>query len=152
VSHHGYVRTTADVDLLVTEKEATALSRKLKGMLGWTRYAEGFRNTVLEVGLDLCVEGRRTSPRWREVYPALQTIRRVSVRPIPVIALPDLVALKAMSGRLQDDADIGGLLKAHPSRAASLHAAAARRLRTPEAREHLDALVRRIREELGRRR
>jgi hypothetical protein len=82
----------------------------------------------LDVGLDICVD------------------------PLPVPALSELIALRVMSGRARDDADVVELLKRHRSRMASLRAAATRRLRTDAARRRLQALVERARAEAARRR
>lgn len=150
VSHHGYVRTTVDVDILVTEGAAGVLFQRLKRELGWKRYGEGFKNTILDVGLDICVAGRRTSPKWDETFPDPGKLRVLKVRPLPVPALPDVIALKAMSGRSQDEADIVNLLKVRPAKMASICGAARKRLRTAPAKALLDALARRAREELAR--
>jgi len=150
VSHHGYVSTTVDVGVLVSREDGATLVRRLKGALGWKRFGEGFKNTVLDVGLDIRVEGQRTSPRGEEVFPSPADLRRLAVRPLPVVALPDLIALKAMSARAQDDADAINLLKRHRSRMDALSKAARRRLRTDGAREHLAGLVARAKEELKR--
>ncbi|MBI4564502.1 MAG: hypothetical protein HY716_07415 [Planctomycetes bacterium] len=128
VNHHGYLRVTADVDILVARDDAAKLIRRLKAEPGWRRYAEGFKNTVLDVGLDICVEGDRTSPEWAETYPNPNELRTTAIRPLPVPALPELIALKAMFARARDDADVVELLKRHPSRLASLPSAAMKRL------------------------
>jgi hypothetical protein len=73
INHHGYVRFTADVDLLLSKPDAAALSRRLKSELGWKRHHAGFKNTSLHVGAYLCVEGERTSPVWSETF----TTRRI---------------------------------------------------------------------------
>ena len=150
VSHHGYARTTRDVDFFLSESAAGALSARLKNELGWKRHAEGFKNTILAVGLAICVEGRKTSPRWNETFPPPRALRTLEVRPFPVVALSELIALKVMSARAQDDADVIGLLKRQARRMGSLASRAGKRLATPEARDHLRSLVERAREELGR--
>jgi hypothetical protein len=152
VSHHGYARFTADVDIMVPRDAAAALYRRLKSEPGWRRYAEGFKNTIHDVGLDICVEGERTSPRSEEVFPDPRTLRTLKVRPLPVIALPELIALKVKSGRVRDEADVVELLKLHFRRAASLERSAARLLGTAEAKERLEALVIRATEEKATRR
>lgn len=152
VNHHGYPRFTADVDLLVSRAEAVKLLRRFKQEHGWRRHGEGFKNTVLDVGVDVCVEGEPTSPRSAERFPDPASLRSVAIRPLPVPSLAELIALKVMSGRARDDADVVELLKRHRRRIPSLRAAAARRLRTTEARRRLGALVARAREELDRRR
>lgn len=152
VNHHGYARFTADVDLLVSKADAIPLVRRFKQEGGWRRYREGFKNTILEVSVDICVEGEPTSPRSTETFPAPADLRSVAVRPLPVPALSELIALKVMSGRARDDADVVELLKRHRRRIGPLRTAAARRLKTVEARGRLYALVARARDELTRRR
>lgn len=151
VSHHGYARFTADVDILLSRDEAAILYRRLKSEPGWKRYAEGFKNTFFDVGLDVCVEGDRTSPRSEEVFPSPREVRTVAVRPIPVIDLAGLIALKVKSGRARDDADVVELFKRHPSRLVTLRRSASRLLATKDAKVRLEALASRAREELGRR-
>jgi hypothetical protein len=107
---------------------------------------------VVGVGLDVCVEGERTSPGSTEEFPNPAELEKVAVRPLPVPALSELIALKVMSGRARDDADVVELLKRHRSRMVALRKAASKRLRTAPARERLKALVRRAREEAARRR
>jgi hypothetical protein len=152
VNHHGYMRVTADVDILVARREAVALYRKLRSESGWRRYPEGFKNTELGVGLDIRVEGERTAPGSTEAFPDPAKLRTVAVHPLPVPTLAELLALKVMSGRARDDADVVELLKRHRSRMASLETVAARRLLTAEARSRLGALVARAKAETRRRR
>lgn len=152
VNHHGYARFTADVDLLLSKAEAMPLRRRFKQEQGWRRHREGFKNTVLDVGVDICVEGERTSPHSAETFPAPADLRSVPVRPLPVPELSELIALKVMSGRARDDADVVELLKRHRRRMRDLRTAAATRLKTTEARARLDDLLARAQDELTRRR
>ena len=152
VNHHGYMRVTADVDILVSKEEAVPLYRRLKSETGWRRHAEGFKNTAVGVGLDICVEGERTSPGSTEEFPSPAELKKLGVRPLPVPALSELIALKVMSGRARDDADVVELLKRHPARTAAVRRAARKRLRTKDARERLGALIARAKEEAARRR
>lgn len=152
VNHHGDMRVTADVDILVSRQDAVPLYRKLRGEPGWKRHAEGFKNTCVDVGLDIRVEGERTAPGSTEEFPSPADLRKVQVRPIPVPALSELIALKVMSGRARDDADVVELLKRHRARMPALRKAAAKRLQTREARGRLAALLTRAREEAARRR
>lgn len=152
VNHHGYMRVTADVDILVSRDEAVPLYRRLKGEAGWRRHAEGFKNTAVGVGLDICVEGERTSPGSTEEFPSPRQLKKIGVRPLPVPALSELIALKVMSGRARDDADVVELLKRHHTRMVALRRAASKRLRTRGARARLAALVSRARDEAARRR
>jgi hypothetical protein len=150
VNHHGYMRVTADVDILVARQEAIALYRRLRSEPGWKRYAECFKNTELGVGLDICVEGERTAPRSSEQFPNPAQIATIDLDPLPVPALSELLALKVMSGRARDDADVVELLKRHRSRMTSLRSAASRRLRTRGARARLRVLVARAKAEAAR--
>jgi hypothetical protein len=152
VNHHGYMRLTADVDILVSKRDAVSLYRKLRSELGWKRHAEGFKNTVLGVSVDICVEGERTAPGSTETFPDPAELATVDVKPLPVPALSELIALKVMSGRARDDADVVELLKRHPSRVQALRRAASRRLRTEAARKRLEHLIARAKEERERRR
>ncbi|MBI3099008.1 MAG: hypothetical protein HYY93_12315 [Planctomycetes bacterium] len=150
VNHHGYSRFTADVDLLLARKDAEILIRRLRSEPGWKRYHEGFKNTILDVGVDLLVEGERTSPQWEERFPAPTKLRVEPIDPFSVPRLADLLALRVMSGRARDDADVVELLKRHVRRASRLRVEAARRLATVAARDHLEALCRRATEEMRR--
>jgi hypothetical protein len=150
VNHHGYMRFTSDVDLLVAREDAIPLIRHLKETPGWKRYAEGFKNTRLGVGVDICVEGERTSPDTPETFPNPSDVRSTRVRPIPIPTLPELIALKVKSGRARDDADVVELLKRHPARASSICKEAAVRLASRPAKERLDQLERRARSEAKR--
>jgi len=151
VNHHGYLRVTGDVDILVAADDAMELIRRLKSETGWKRYAEGFKNTILDVGLDICVEGQRTSPGSSERFPSPAAVKTVRLRPLPVPTLPELIALKVKSGRLKDDGDVGELLKRHATRIPAIRKAAAKLLETAAARAHLDQVILRVREELKRR-
>jgi hypothetical protein len=150
VSHHGYLRTTKDADILASKKDGMALIRRLRSELGWKRYGEGFMNTILEVGLDICVQGQRASPRGEEVFPDPAEFETVAAEPLPVVSLPDLVALKVMSGRARDEGDVVEIFKVHRKRMDSVCASAARRLKTPAAKALLKSLLGRAKEELRR--
>ncbi len=150
VNHHGYMRVTADVDILVSREDAVPLYRKLRAEPGWKRHAEGFKKTYVDVGLDIRVEGEPTAPDSAEEFPSPAELRKVPIRPLPVPALSELIALKVMSGRARDDADVVELLKRHRARMTALRSAAAKRLKTRAARERLTVLLARAREEAAR--
>lgn len=152
VNHHGYLRLTADLDVLVSKASAMALLRRLRAEPGWKRHAEGFKNSALGVSVDICVEGQRTAPDSTETFPNPSELETISTRPLPVPTLAELIALKVMSGRARDDADVVELLKRHRSRIPDLRRKAIKRLRTGQARERLRGLVQRAGEELARRR
>jgi len=150
VNHHGYLRLTADLAVLVSKAAATPLLRRLRSEPGWKRHSEGFKNTVLGVSVDICVEGEKTAPDSAERFPSPSELAVVNTRPLPVPTLAELVALKVMSGRARDDADVVELLKRHRSRIPALRRKASQRLRTAAARERLVGLVQRARQELAR--
>ena len=152
VNHHGYLRLTADLDVLVSKAAAAGLLRRLRAEPGWKRHHEGFKNSVLGVSVDICVEGEKTAPGSAETFPNPGELATIDTAPLPVPALSELIALKVMSGRARDDADVVELLKRHRPRIADVRRKAAKRLRTAEARERLGALVLRARDELARRR
>jgi hypothetical protein len=102
--------------------------------------------------LDICVEGERTAPGSTEEFPDPADLRTLRVKPLPVLTLSELIALKVKSGRARDDADVVELLKRHLSKAAHLRTAAAKRLKTREARDRLTTLVARARAEAARKR
>ncbi len=152
VNHHGYLRLTADLEVLVSKAFAAALVRRLRSEPGWKRYAEGFKNTLLDVSVDICVEGERTAPNSAETFPSPDELETIAAHPLPVPALFELIALKVMSGRARDDADVVELLKRQRSRIPDLRRKASKRLRTAQARDRLRSLVQRARAELARRR
>jgi hypothetical protein len=152
VNHHGYMRVTADVDILVARSEAIVLYRTLRAAPGWRRHSEGFKNTECGVGLDICVEGERTAPGSTEEFPDPAQLQTVAIYPLPVPTLAELIALKVMFGRARDDADVVELLKRHLSRMAALETTACRRFRTGEARRRLGVLIARAKAEGKRRR
>jgi len=152
VNHHGYLRLTAAVDVLVAKESAGALLRRLRAEPGWKPQGEGFKNSALGVSVDFCVEGEKTAPGSSETFPNPSELETVDTEPLPVPSLSELIALKVMSGRARDDADVVELLKRHRARIPALRRKASKRLRTPEARERLRQLVARARAELRRRR
>ena len=151
VNHHGYLRVTVDVDLLLSKEDAVKLHRRLKEELGWKRFGEGFKNLALGVGVDFCVEGGIPSPQWGERFPHPSSLKLTKAKPLPIPTVDVLLALKAMSGRAKDEADAVELLKRRPKLIDKLAASAAGLLSTPEARRFLNTIVARAREELARR-
>lgn len=135
VNHHGYVRATADVDILLTREDAARLRRRMRRR-----------------ALDVHVSGHQSWRAWQERLPDVAAVRVLPVRPLPVPTLHELIALKAMTGLMRDASDIMELLKLHRRRIPALHKSARARLRTEEARRHLDAVIARTREEIAQRR
>jgi hypothetical protein len=63
VNHPGFMRFTADLQVLVSKDDAARLFRRLKETPGRRRPAEEFRSSELGLGLDIRVESERTSSR-----------------------------------------------------------------------------------------
>ena len=119
---------TADLDVLVAKDSAGALLRRLRAEPGWKRQGEGFKNSALGVSVDICVEGEKTAPGSAETFPNPSELATIDTEPLPVPSLSELIALKVMSGRARDDADVVELLKRHRSRIAALRRMASKTL------------------------
>ncbi len=149
---HGYVRQTADVDLLVARKDAMSLVHALEADGRFRKESlERWRHLGSGAGLDLCVEGERTHPNRQERFPSPSAIATIPKHPIAVAALNDLLALKAKSGRAKDWADFVCLAKIHRLDE-SLHAAVRTRLVDPEVVRLADQWWQEAREEADRER
>jgi len=111
---NGYPRQTADVDLLVARKDAMKLVRALEAS-GKFRRRKLERLTHVETGtgVDICVEGELTNPSRSERFPSPSAVETIPKPILPVLALVDLLVLKAKSGRQKDEADFGCLARAH---------------------------------------
>jgi hypothetical protein len=141
VVHHGYVRTTEDIDLLV-EKDVWARLTPLLASKGFERIGttDRVRHLASGVRVDLLVEGT-TIPRPRAVpFPAPEPAR-ASAGDATVADLPLLVELKLRAQRHQDLADVVALVK-HLDDGAylALEASVPRELRSSLARLREDAL------------
>jgi hypothetical protein len=141
VVHHGYVRTTEDIDVLV-EKDAFARIAPLLAARGFERLGmtERVRHVATGVRVDLLVEGR-IIPRPDAVpFPPPDPSRASSNDPT-VAGLPLLVELKLRAHRHQDLADVVALLK-HLDEGAylQLEVSTPRELRSMLARLRDDAL------------
>jgi len=64
-----------------------------------------FRHDRTRAGLDLWVEGELTSPRRTDRFPSPAAVKLIPREPLPVVDLTELMALKAKSARVQDEAD-----------------------------------------------
>ena len=109
VVHHGYVRTTVDIDFLVTPKALVLLS----GLAPSHHFAvEGrtrLRHEPSGVRVDLLVAGD-TMPRGGHVYPSPDSLE-ASASDTSVVGLSSLLDLKLCAHRHQDVADVVALLK-----------------------------------------
>jgi hypothetical protein len=105
VVHHGYARTTQDVDVLVASDAWAALEREAT-RFGFT--SSGARRFVHDTGVrvDVLVEGEPL-PRGDAVYPSPDELDQDG----DVVGLVGLVRLKLTARRHQDLADVVALLK-----------------------------------------
>jgi hypothetical protein len=110
VIHHGYVRATRDIDLLV-DRDEIARIEPLLAEGGFERTSpQRLRHGASGVDVDLLFAGDSIPPRERVRFPSPASVGR-SAREGDVVDLPDLVALKLQAGRHQDVADVVGLLQ-----------------------------------------
>jgi hypothetical protein len=110
VVHHGYVRTTRDIDLIVERSEGTRLE-PLLGAGGFERQrANRWRHGTSGVEVDLLFAGDPIPPRSQRRYPAPEAVKRSS-RERDIVDLPQLLELKLAAARHQDLADVVGLLQ-----------------------------------------
>jgi hypothetical protein len=110
VVHHGYRRTTEDIDALV---EASALEKLVPALAaaGFERVGESrLRHLATGVRIDLLVAGSLMPRVGAGTYPSPDDVPP-SARDTSVVDLPTLVELKLRSRRHRDIADIVELLK-----------------------------------------
>ena len=110
VIHHGYVRATRDLDLLL---ERADLPRVLQHLAenGFERRAENrLQHVASRVDVDLLFAGDPRPRPGAPPYPRPRDLAR-SPRENDVVDLPGLVDLKLVAGRHQDLADVVALLK-----------------------------------------
>jgi hypothetical protein len=140
VVHHGYPRTTEDVDVLV-EKDADARLDAALASHGFERVSErrlthvptGVRVDVLVAGTPLPRDGRGVYPSPRELGASPHDAR--------VVDLGGLLELKLRAGRHRDIADVVELLKrVEEARYIELEARFAPALRPQLAELRRDAL------------
>lgn len=147
VAANGYLRTTADVDILVRRADAERLIAALAGEFEpihpWV-----LKHRASGVRLDIFPEGHPAGPGTdRMPDPA-----RVSVRPtslLPVVGLLDLLALKAAAASMKDQADFVELVKVN-GLDASAAAQVRGRLADPASQARVDTLFRIAEEERRR--
>jgi hypothetical protein len=109
VIHHGYARTTEDLDVLVASGSAPRIDAKLAAH-GFARASPSrLRHLSTGVRVDVLVAGEPL-PRGTGVYPPPDTLG-ASQRDPHVVDLRGLVELKLVAGRHRDVADVVELLK-----------------------------------------
>jgi hypothetical protein len=110
VVHHGYPRTTEDVDVLVDSGTSERLEAAL-ATHGFERVsAARLRHLATGVRVDLLVAGCPLPRVGSGSYPSPQDLAG-STRDPDVVALPGLLGLKLRAGRHRDLADVVELLK-----------------------------------------
>jgi hypothetical protein len=117
---HGYLRTTADVDILLTRENLTRFKDRWSG-LGWVDLLAGsksFRDTANNVKVDVLVTGEYPGDGLPKPvsFPDPETVAVLHGDGLPYIDLPTLLNLKLASGisakhRLQDLADVIHLIR-----------------------------------------
>jgi len=110
VVHHGYPRTTEDVDVLVEQRAEARLDAALASH-GFERASER-RLTHVPTGVrvDVLVAGTPLPREGRGVYPSPRDLG-ASPRDARVVDLGGLLELKLRAGRHRDIADVVELLK-----------------------------------------
>lgn len=114
---HGYRRTTEDRDVLVHYREKRRLAECLWDHPDWDRleireHCFLFKPTGIHV--DFLVSGDLMQLGRPYLFPdAYQVTTHGEVEGIPVIGLHELLWLKLLAGRRQDEADIMELCKRH---------------------------------------
>mgnify|MGYP003375018082 CR=1 FL=1 len=111
VLHHGYVRATRDLDLLLARADAARLE-PLLDRHGFERPATNrLRHRASGVDVDLLFAGEPRPRPGAPPYPSPLELGR-SAREPDVVDLPALFELKLTARRHQDLADVVALLKA----------------------------------------
>lgn len=109
VIHHGYERTTRDIDLLL-DREGVSRLAPLLHAAGFDASGERrWRHRSTGVQVDLLLAGE-LMPRERDRYPHPDRLGR-SPRESDIVDLPALMALKLQAARFRDEADVVELLQ-----------------------------------------
>lgn len=111
VVHHGYVRATDDLDVLV-EADAPARLQPHLASYGFVEEGTGrLRHVATAVAVDLLVSGAKMPRAGAGSYPSVGAVG-TSARDSAFADLAGLVQLKLRAGRHQDLADVVAPLKA----------------------------------------
>lgn len=110
VVHHGYARTTEDIDVLVERNAVARLEQRLADH-GFERTSGSrLRHLATGVRVDLLVAGEPLPRAGNGVYPSPDSLAG-SESDSDVVSLGGLLELKMRSSRHRDLADIVELLK-----------------------------------------
>jgi len=115
---HGYVRTTVDVDVLMTAAGLAAFKAKHLG-LGWVERfpgSAGLRDVEFNVKIDVLIAGNYPGDGKPKSVCFPDPVVAVRGQDVMVLAVRDLVELKLASGmsstdRLKDLADVQELIR-----------------------------------------
>lgn len=110
VLHHGYARTTRDVDVLVDADGLARIETALAAESFERTGARRWRHRPSGSGVDVLVAGEPIPPAGRGVLPLPRGVERSEDEP-DIAALAPLVELKLAAHRRQDVADVLGLLQ-----------------------------------------
>jgi hypothetical protein len=111
VIHHGYVRTTRHLDVLLERHDASTLGDAVLARHGFVRTAVNrLRHVASGSEVDLLFAGDPRPRHGAPPYPSPGSLGR-SAREADVVDLGSLLDLKLTAGRHQDLADVVALLK-----------------------------------------
>jgi hypothetical protein len=111
VVHHGYARTTEDIDVLVDAQAFDALDDDRLAAHGFRRVSRSRLAHVLSaVRVDLLRSNEPIPRRPDDLYPSPASVAG-SALDADFMALAPLLELKLLAGRYQDRADVVSLLK-----------------------------------------
>ncbi len=107
VNHHGHLRATTDVDLLMRREDLAAFKERYIG-LGWLNKFEGskgFRDTITNVSVDVLIAGDFPGDGKPKpvAFPNPSAVAELDVDGIPYIQLASLIELKLASGMTAPD-------------------------------------------------
>ncbi len=140
VVHHGYLRTTRDVDVLVEPQAQAELERHLAACGFARESATRLRHTATGVPVDLLIAGAPMPRPGSPAYPSPGSLAS-SAEDAAIVGLVGLLGLKLAARRHQDRADVVQLLKrVEESDYIVLEAATSPALRPELARLREDAL------------
>lgn len=140
VLHHGYARTTRDVDVLLDREGFERLETALAATAFERSGARKWRHQPSGAGVDVLVAGEPVPPAGRALFPDPAAVAR-SDREADIAALAPLLELKLAARRHQDVADVVGLLQnLDGDRYLALEAAVSAGLRPEVARLRAEAL------------
>jgi hypothetical protein len=110
VIHHGYARTTEDIDLLIEAGSQERLDARL-APCGFARETpDRLRHRATGVAVHLLIAGEPMPRPGGPPYPSPDSLRS-SPEDAAVVSLDALVRLKLLAGRHQDRADVVALLR-----------------------------------------